>query len=145
MKTFKTILSNILIYIVRIGYSLINRDFIKPMELTKEEALYSFLEENKKRIQYLMYQKNTSSITDIKTIKEMEKYNEELKEALNLYGNQYNYRKPLWISSKMKKFLKNDEEYKKEAYKKSKTDIAELDEAFQELQMRLRTKTNKNK
>jgi len=140
MKTIKSVLSKISIYIIRILYSLVNKDFVRPMELTREEALYSFLEENKKRLQYLMYQKNNSSITDIKTIKEMEKYNEELKEALDLYGNRYNYRRPLWISTRMKKFLKNDESDKIEAYKKHKADIKELDEAFQELQERLRNK-----
>jgi len=40
----------------------------------------------------------------------------------------------------MKKFLKNDESDKIEAYKKHKTDIKELDEAFQKLQERLRNK-----
>ena len=140
MKTIKIIISTIKTYILRLLFALVNRDFNRPMKLTKEESLYSFLEENKKRIQYLMYQKNNSSITDIKTIKEMEKYNEELKEALDLHGNRYNYRRPLWVSSKMKNFLKKDEADKVKAYEKHKTDMKELDEAFQELQERLRNK-----
>jgi hypothetical protein len=140
MKTFKRVLSRVTIYIIRLLYSLINRDFVRPMKLTREEELYSYLEENKKRLQYLMYQKNTSAIVDIKTMKEIEKYNEELKEALNLTGNQYIYRRPLWVSGKMKKFLKNDIDYKEDAYKKSMADIEEMEVAFQELQERLRNK-----
>tara|TARA_R110000796_G_scaffold58413_4_gene134847 strand:+ start:6022 stop:6489 length:468 start_codon:yes stop_codon:yes gene_type:complete len=141
MKTIKIILSTIKTYIVRFLFSLVNRDYNRPIKLTKEEELYSFLEENKNRLQYLMYQRSFSNgVVDPKDAAEMRNYNEDLKEKLKLEDRKYKYIRPLWISAKMKKFLKNDEQLKNDAFKNSEQEIENISKEFQELQEGIRVR-----
>lgn len=119
----KRIIQKLKDFFIRVWYAIQDKPNpkykIEAKDLTKEEAFYKFLEENKDRIMFLMqHPSNKNNFLDVETLINNKKSMNESKEW---YSKLVGYNKP-------------DEHLKKIIDADLKLDKSEMDKIFYELQ-----------